>query len=757
MLRARNGLKGCPWRLVPGSRAPTIRLAARPLGPASLAGIGSRWKKEGGKKPLEGKMLSQLRNIGIIAHVDAGKTTLTERILYLTGSKHRAGEVDEGNTTTDFDPLEKAKGITINSAAVSVNWRTCRITLIDTPGHVDFTAEVERSLRVLDGAVGVFCAVEGVEVQSETVWQQAERHGVPRLAFINKMDRLGADFAGCLEQLRTRLRLRPAVCTLPVGQGDDFRGVIDLVRMQLRELDPTDASRRQARWSDIPSAYRAQAQQGREELLETASHACDELLEALLEERPISAEMLRRALRTGTLRGQLTPVLCGSAREYQGIDLLLDAICDYLPAPSDRPPVEGQVPGSRQREVRCPEAEAPLAALAFKTVAEKHGDLVLLRIYSGILRPGETVWNATAGKSERISHLYRLMGDRRDRLDSAGPGEIVAAVGLKHTATGHTLCAAGNPLVLEEIRFPEPVLSQALLPERNTDDVRLAEALARLVRDDPTLRARTDSQTGQLLLSGMGELHLEVALHKLERDHGVKVRAGRPRVAYRQTMARPVTVETRYIKQTGGRGKYAVIHMRFEPLSPAALEAWSARRQAEGEAPDPHNLYFCEEIVGGVVPREYIPAVEAGWREACQKGAKYGFPVVDVQATLFDGKAHEVDSSSDAFRAAAQECFRQAQLQAGIVLLEPIMRVVIQAPEAYLGPLTGDVNRRRGEILHLSQDKGRCQVQAYIPLAELFGYTSELRNATSGTASFHMEPSHYAPVKEELADLPTAE
>jgi elongation factor G len=702
-------------------------------------------------------MLENLRNIGIIAHVDAGKTTTTERILYFAGSKHKAGDVDEGNTTTDFDPLEKAKGITINSAAVSVDWGDTRITLIDTPGHVDFTAEVERSLRVLDGAVGVFCAVGGVEVQSETVWHQADKHRVPRLAFVNKLDRMGADFYDCIEQMKTKLSMVPAICTIPAGQSSAFEGVIDLIRMQFWLQEKSDPAHLRYQWTDIPAAYRAEADKGRELLLDAASHACDELLEAILEGKELPPEMIRRALRIGTLSGKLTPVYCGSSKEYHGVRLLLDAVRDYLPSPLDRPPVEGIVPRTKEHVLRKPEAGEPLSALAFKTVSEKHGDLVFLRIYSGELHPGDTLQNATVGKSERISHVYRLMGDRRDRLDVAGPGEIVAVVGLKQTATGHTLCAQASPVSLEEIRFPEPVIAQALEPAKNVDEVKLSEALAKMVRDDPTLRARTDPETNQLILSGMGELHLEVAVHKLARDHGVTVSVGRPMVAYRQTLARPVEIETRYIKQTGGRGKYAVINMKFEPLSKQQVEEWATyMEEEEQEKPDPNNLYFINEIVGGVVPTEYIPSVEAGFRLACQKGAKYKFPVVDVQATLFDGKYHDVDSSADTFKLASIECFRDAQLKAGLVLLEPVMNVVVYAPEQYLGSLTGDLNRRRGEILNLSRDKGRCQLHAYVPLAELFGYTSELRNSTSGTASFSMEPSHYAPVKEELADLRAA-
>jgi elongation factor G len=701
-------------------------------------------------------MLDKLRNIGIIAHVDAGKTTTTERILYFGGTKHKAGDVDEGNTTTDYDPLEKAKGITINSAAVTVEWGDTRITLIDTPGHVDFTAEVERSLRVLDGAVGVFCAVGGVEVQSETVWYQANKHRVPRIAFINKLDRMGADFESCLQQMKDKLGVIPAVCTIPAGQSSAFEGVIDLVRMKFWAQDKDDPTHMGYRWEEIPAAYRAEAEKYREQLLDAATHADDELLECVLEGDPVSEEMLRRALRAGTLSGKLTPVHCGSSKEYHGVRLLLDAVKDYLPSPKERPPVQGFVPKTKEKTERKPEASDPFTALAFKTISEKHGDLVFLRIYSGELRPGDMVLNSSIKRVERISHIYRLMGDRRERLELAGPGEIVAVVGLKQTATGHTLCAQDQPIALEEIRFPEPVIAQAIIPAKNVDDTKLADALGKMVRDDPTLRSRTDPETNQLILSGMGELHLEVAIHKLERDHGVQVTAGKPMVAYRQTLAKAVEIETRYIKQTGGRGKYAVIYMRFEPLTKDQVAEWTTYQEEHGEKPDPNNLYFMDKIFGGVIPGEYIPAVEAGFRQACVKGAKYGFQCVDLQATLLDGKSHEVDSSQDAFKLAAIECTRDAQLKAGIVLLEPIMNVMVHAPGQYLGDLTRDVSRRRGEILNTSLDKGRCQLHAYVPLAELFGYTSELRNFTSGTASFTMEPSHYAPVKEELADLRAA-
>jgi elongation factor G len=702
-------------------------------------------------------MLEKIRNIGIIAHVDAGKTTTTERILYFGGSKHKAGDVDEGNTTTDFDPLEKAKGITINSAAVSLEWRDIGITLIDTPGHVDFTAEVERSLRVLDGAVGVFCAVGGVEVQSETVWHQANKHGVPRLAFVNKLDRMGADFYDCVQQMKDKLQIIPAICTIPAGQSDQFEGVIDLIRMKIWRQDPKDPAHMRYTWEEIPAKYLEEAKAGRENLLDAASHACDELLEAILEGKEISEEAIRHALRVGTLSGKLTPVHCGSSKQFHGVRLLLDAIRDYMPSPKDRPPVEGMVPGKAKGEKvrvqRKPDDNEPFSALAFKTVSEKHGDLVFLRIYSGQLRPGDTILNSVVKKQERVSHIYKLFGDRRDRLEVAGAGDIVAVVGLKQTATGHTLCSVEQPVILEEIRFPEPVISQALIPGKSVDETKLSEALAKMVRDDPTLRTKTDPETNQLILSGMGELHLEVAVHKLQRDHNVEVSVGRPMVSYRQTLAKRVELETRYIKQSGGRGKYAVIKMIYEPLSKDQITELHAKLEEEGEKPDPNNIYFQDEIFGGAVPTEYIPSVEQGFRQGCVKGAKYGFPLVDIKATLVDGKHHEVDSSADTFKLAALEGLRDAQAAAGLVILEPIMNVVVHAPAQYLGDLTRDVSRRRGEILNSSMDKGRCQLHAYVPLAELFGYTSELRNFTSGTASFSMEPSHYASVKEELADI----
>jgi elongation factor G len=703
-------------------------------------------------------MLEKLRNIGIIAHVDAGKTTTTERILYFSGSKHKVGDVDDGNTTTDFDPAEQKRGITINSAAVAVEWGDTQISIIDTPGHVDFTAEVERSLRVLDGGVCVFCAVGGVEVQSETVWFQANKHNVPRIAYINKLDRMGADFFDCVEQMKAKLSVIPAICALPAGQSSAFEGVIDLIRMKFIERDRNDKANIKYKLVDIPEEYKAQAEEYHGLLLEAASHADDHLVELILEGKPVSEELLVKALRAGTIAGKITPVLCGSSKTFHGVQLLLDAVVDYLPSPLDRPPVEGNLVKGKTKEAvqRKPDPKEPFASLAFKTITEPTGDLVFLRIYSGQLRPKDDVLNTANGRTERVARIFRMMGDRRDVLEVAGPGEIVAVVGLKQTYTGNTLSAQNAPLALEDIRFPEPVISQAIIPDRTTDETKLADAIGKLVRDDPTLKCRTDPETNQLIMSGMGELHLEVSVEKLMRNPGVKVTVGKPQVAYRQKLAKAVEIETRYIKQSGGRGKFAVINMKFEPLTKEQVEEWTTYQEEQGEKKDPNNIYFIDKIVGGVVPGEYIPSVEAGFRNSCVKGAKYGFQCVDMQASLFDGKSHDVDSSQDAFKLAAQECTRDAMLKAGIVLLEPIMNVVVHAPAQYQGDLTRDVSRRRGEILNMTSEKGRCMLHAYVPLAELFGYTSDLRNFTSGTAAFTMEPSHYAPVREELADLKAA-
>jgi elongation factor G len=704
-------------------------------------------------------MLEKLRNIGIIAHVDAGKTTTTERILYYSGTKHKVGDVDTGDTTTDFDPLERQKGITINSAAVSIDWGENEINIIDTPGHVDFTAEVERSLRVLDGGVCVFCAVGGVEVQSETVWFQANKYKVPRIAYINKLDRLGADFKDCVKQMRAKLLVTPAICAIPVGESHEFKGIIDLIENKFVLKDDTDKTNRKYTLIDIPDSHKEEAAMYREQLLDTASLADDELAEMILEGKEIPKAKLVNALRKGTIENKFSPIYCGSSKNFHGVQILLDAVVNFLPSPLDRPPVDGINPKTKESVIRKPEVKEPFSGLAFKTVAEPTGDLVYVRVYSGVLKQGDTVQNTTYGKSERIARLYRMMGNTRQELEEALPGAIVAIVGLKYTYTGNTLCDQDNLVALESISFPKPVISSALTTAKTVDTGKLGEALSRMTKDDPTVKVHTDDETKDTILSGMGELHLEITLEKIKRALNLPqgdpaLSLGKPRVAYRQTLARQIEYQTRYIKQTGGRGKFAVIHVRYTPLDQEGIKAWEAKMIEAKEKPDVNNVYFDDEISGGVVPKEYIPPVEAGIRNMAKKGSKYPFPFVDLECILFDGKIHPVDSSQDAFRAAAEENFREVQVEAGIKLLEPIMTVVAVGPEQFQGAITGDINRRRGMIEEISSDKGRGMIKAKVPLANLFGYTSDLRGATGGTASFSMEFSHYAEVAEALADIP---
>ena len=707
-------------------------------------------------------MLEKLRNIGIIAHVDAGKTTTTERILYYSGTKHKVGDVDTGDTTTDFDPLERQKGITINSAAVSIDWGENEINIIDTPGHVDFTAEVERSLRVLDGGVCVFCAVGGVEVQSETVWFQANKYKVPRIAYVNKLDRLGADFKDCIRQMKQKLQVTPAICAIPVGESSEFKGIIDLIENKFVLKDDTDKTNRKYTLVDIPASHKDEAAMYREQLLETASLADDELAEMILEGKGVSKEKLLSALRKGTIENKFSPIYCGSSKNFHGVQVLLDAVVNFLPSPLDRPPVDGINPKTKEKVARKPDPKEPFSGLAFKTVTEPTGDLVYVRVYSGTLKQGDTVLNTTYGKSERIARLYRMMGNTRQELEQAEPGAIVAVVGLKNTYTGHTLCDEDAPVALESITFPKPVISAAITVARTVDTGKLGEALGRMIRDDPTVKFHTDEETKDMILSGMGELHLFITLEKIKRAINLPqadpaLALGKPRVAYRQTLAKQIEFQTRYIKQTGGRGKFAVINMRYTPLDDEGIERWTNAMIEAKEKPDPNNVYFDDEISGGVVPKEYIPPVEEGIRNMAKKGSKYPFPFVDLECILFDGKYHDVDSSQDAFRLAAEENFRDVQQAAGIKLLEPIMTVVVVGPEQYQGSVTGDINRRRGMIEEISADKGRGMIKAKVPLANMFGYDSDLKSATSGTASFSMEFSHYAEVPEALADIPKPE
>ncbi len=713
-------------------------------------------------------MLDKVRNIGIMAHVDAGKTTTTERILYYSGTKHKVGDVDDGDTTTDFDPLERQKGITINSAAVSIDWQDhdgndIAINIIDTPGHVDFTAEVERSLRVLDGAVGVFCAKGGVEVQSETVWRQATKYKVPRLAYVNKLDRMGADFWACVAQMKTKLQANPVVVTIPAGQDEALEGIIDLIRMKLITRDLSDKTHRKFNVTDVPEKYAEEAAKRREQMLDGVSTASDEVMEAVLEGKEVTEKQILAALRKGTLENIFTPVHCGSSKMFHGVQQLLDLVVDCLPSPLDRPPVDGIHPKTKEAHKRKPEASEPLSALAFKTVAETNGDLVYIRVYSGELKPGESYLNTTTGKRERIARFYRMMGDKRISLEKAGPGEIVAAMGLADTFTGNTLCDPDQPVALEAIQFPKPVIAQSLSFSKQLDAGKVGEALNRLVRDDPTLKTHTDEETKETILSGMGELHLEISIEKLKRAIGVPqenmelIKLGRPRVAYRQCFSRMVDFEYKFVKQTGGRGKFAVIVVKYTPLTPESVAEKIAEIEELNDPkvkPDPNNVYFVNAITQGSIPKEYIPSVEEGLREAAKKGYKYPFPFVDLEFTLHFGKYHDVDSSQDAFYLCALEAFREAESKAGITLLEPIMKVVVISPKDYQGQITGNISSKRGIIEETSEEKGVASVMAKIPLANLFGYTSDLRSATKGQASFSMEFSHYAPVSVELADLP---
>jgi elongation factor G len=657
-----------------------------------------------------------LRNIGIIAHVDAGKTTTTERILYYTGKNHRLGNVDSGNTTMDFDPQERARGITINSAATTVFWKGVQINVIDTPGHIDFNIEVNRSLRVLDGAVVVFDGVAGVEPQTETNWRLADRYGVPRVCFVNKLDRVGADFHRVVQMMVDRLGVKPVVLQLPIGTEDGFIGVVDLLRLRALVWHADDASQPPAE-EDIPADLLASALQYRARLVETVVEQDDAVLNAYLEGRDPSLEQLRECLRKGTLAGAFVPVLAGSAFRNKGVEPLLDAVVDFLPAPGDVAGATGQ-----------PEADpqGPLAALAFKVVTDAHGALVFVRVYRGRLRPGDTVLNATTGRSERVSRLYEMHADVRRERDVLEAGDIAAIVGLKDTLTGHTLCDRDHVVVLEEISVPEPVIDVAVEPRTQADQQNLGKALQALTREDPSLRIRHDAESGQTVLSGMGELQIEVALENLRSKYHVEVTVGRPQVAYRETIGKEIEVIYVHKKQTGGPGQFAEVTLRLAPL-------------ARGE-----GIRFENLVVGGAIPREFIPAVEAGVRRAAQAGVLAGFPCVDFVATLLDGSHHERDSSAMAFELAAAAAFREGAAKAAPALLEPVMAVEVITPIDHLGDCIGDLHRRRGSVRGQNSRGNASVIEAHVPLKEMFGYIGSLRALSSGRAQYSMQFDHYA-------------
>ena len=677
--------------------------------------------------------LQQMRNIGIMAHIDAGKTTLTERILYYTGRSHRMGEVHDGAAVMDWTSQERERGITITSAATTCAWREHEVNIIDTPGHVDFTVEVERSLRVLDGVIALFCAVGGVEPQSETVWRQAEKYDVPRIAFVNKMDRIGADFPGVVEEIQRELGANAVPLALPIGAEDAFRGLIDLVRGCAVYWEASDLGLT-VREEPVPDELVDEADRARRHLIEKAAEVDEALLEKFCADEPIEEAQLRAALRQATHKHLLCPVLCGSAFRNMGVQRLLDAVVDYLPSPVDLPPVSGRCLEDRPAQ-RAPSDEGPLAALAFKVTADRHvGKLVWVRVYSGTLQAGSRVLNVTRSKPQRAGRLVKMHANRREQVPALYTGEIGAVVGLSDTSTGDTLTCEEEPILLEAIEFPAPVISVAVRPHSRADREKLQAALIRLAEEDPTFVVNTDPETGSTVLSGMGELHLEILLDRLDRDYGVKVRSGAPEVAYRETLTAPVRVEERLRRQTGGRGQYAHVIMALEPLEPG------------------QGFEFENEVAGGRIPREYIPAVERGVLEAMGKGVWSGFPVVDLRVRLLDGSHHEVDSSERAFHSCANAAFRRGFLDGGPELLEPVMSVNVVAPEGHAGAVTGSLCAKRGRIVGMDAQGNAQIVRALCPLAELFGYTSELRNLTQGRASFTMHFEHYEAVPLAVAE-----
>ncbi len=678
--------------------------------------------------------LERYRNIGIIAHIDAGKTTTTERILFYTGKTHRIGSVDDGTTVTDWMEQERERGITIVSAAVSAEWNGYQINLIDTPGHIDFTAEVQRSLRVLDGGVVLFDAVQGVEPQSETVWRQADRYGVPRICFVNKMDRVGASYERTIQTIKDRLGADPIPMQLPIGFEATFKGVVDLLNMQAMYWE--DEMGREIRVADVPEELKAQAEEARHHMVEKIAELDDALTVKYLEGRVISVPEMKDALRKAVLTNRATPAFCGSAMRNKGIQVLLDAVIDYLPSPADIPPVRGTDPDNPEEVVELPaEDNAPLSALVFKIVTDPYvGRLAYFRVYSGTLSQGSMVTNSTKGKRERIGRLIRMYADRREDITEVRAGDIAAALGFKETFTGETLCE-NKRVVLETISFPEPVISVAIEPKSSSDQEKMGEALKKLSEEDPTFRVRSDETTGQTIIAGMGELHLDVLVDRMLREFRVQANIGNPRVAYRESITRKVAkAEMKYAKQSGGRGQYGHVVFTMEP----------------GERGS--GIVFENKIVGGAIPKEYIPAVEKGVKETSESGVIAGYPVVDLKIQLIDGSFHEVDSNEMAFKMAASMAFKEGIQKGGPVLLEPIMKVEVVIPEEYLGDVIGQLNSRRGMIQGMEIRPGNAQaVKSMVPLGEMFGYATVLRSGTQGRGVFSMEFDHYAPVSEAVA------
>ncbi len=678
--------------------------------------------------------LERTRNIGIMAHIDAGKTTTTERILFYTGKTHRIGEVHDGAATMDFMEQEKERGITITSAATTCFWREHRINIIDTPGHVDFTIEVERSLRVLDGAIALFCAVGGVEPQSETVWRQADKYGVPRVAFVNKMDRVGADFFNVLQMMRDRLGANPVPIQLPIGEGEMFAGVVDLIRMKAIMYNESTLG---TTWEeyDVPHDLQKIAAEYRTKLLEAVSDIDDTLLVKYLDGKEISEEEIISTIRKATIDLKIVPVTCGASFKNKGVQRLLDAVVDFLPSPVDIGATVGHDPATGQQIKREPSDDEKFSALAFKIMSDPYvGKLTFFRVYSGTLSSGSYVFNPVSGKKERIGRILRMHANHREDIDMAYTGDIVAAVGLKHTKTGDTLCDENAPIVLEKMEFPEPVIHVAVEPKTKADQEKLVDSLQKLTEEDPTFRMTTDEETGQTIISGMGELHLEIIVDRLKREFKVEANVGRPQVAYKETIKKKVVQEGKFIRQSGGRGQYGHVWIEIEP-----------NEKGKG-------YEFTNAIVGGVIPKEYIPAVSEGIQEALQTGVLAGYPVVDVKVKLFDGSYHEVDSSEMAFKIAGSIAFKEGARKADPVLLEPIMDVEVVTPEEYMGDVMGDLNSRRGRIEGISTRRDAQVVKAMVPLSEMFGYATSLRSMTQGRAIFTMQFSHYDEVPKSIAE-----
>ncbi|MGF1933284.1 MAG: elongation factor G [Nostoc sp. ChiQUE02] len=676
--------------------------------------------------------LEKVRNIGIAAHIDAGKTTTTERILFYSGIIHKIGEVHEGTAVTDWMEQERERGITITAAAISTSWKDHQINIIDTPGHVDFTIEVERSMRVLDGVIAVFCSVGGVQPQSETVWRQAERYKVPRIAFINKMDRTGANFYKVHEQIRDRLRANAIAIQLPIGSENDFQGIVDLVRQRAYIYANDQGTDIQE--TDIPEELQALVEEHRTKLIEAAAETDDALMTKYFDGEELTEQEVRTALRKGTIAGTIVPVLCGSAFKNKGVQLMLDAVVDYLPAPSEVPPIQGILPNGDTVERRADDNE-PLAALAFKIMADPYGRLTFVRVYSGVLKKGSYVLNASKNKKERISRLVLMKADDRQDVDELRAGDLGAALGLKDTLTGDTICDDASPVILESLFIPEPVISVAVEPKTKNDMDKLSKALQSLSEEDPTFRVHVDPETNQTVIAGMGELHLEILVDRMLREFKVEANVGAPQVAYRETIRKRVSkVEGKFIRQSGGKGQYGHVVIDLEPGEPGT------------------GFEFVSKIVGGTVPKEYIGPAEQGMKESCESGVLAGYPLIDVKATLTDGSYHDVDSSEMAFKIAGSMAMKEAVLKASPVLLEPMMKVEVEVPEDFIGNVIGDLIARRGQIESQSTEQGLAKVASKVPLATMFGYATDIRSKTQGRGIFTMEFSHYEEVPRSVAE-----